>query len=113
MSSAAFLATFNARFACSVRLRSGHEFDRSGQSHAKGGACANCFGCESRSGEMGMADAGFSLERKHGVLRLSWACPGCGITVTEDTSLMSSAADAKVVAADPLCHHCRTNKRLV
>lgn len=110
MSAAAFLASFNSRFACSVSLLGGREFDQLGRSHTEGGACADCFGCESLSGEMGVADAGFALERKHGQIQLSWSCPGCGKTITEATSLLSASADAKMIAVDALCHRCRAIK---
>lgn len=102
MSAAAFRASFNSRFACSVSVLGGREFDQLGQAHAIGGACAGCFGCDSRSGDMGVADTGFALERKHGQLHLSWTCPGCGKSVVEDTSLLSAADDAKMIAADAL-----------
>lgn len=111
MSAAAFLASFNARFACSVSLFGGREFDQMGRAHDKGHACADCFGCESLSGDMGLADSGFSLERKRGQLQLSWRCPECGGAVIEETSLLSAAADAKIIAADALCHRCRTGQK--
>ena len=112
MMAAAFLADFNARFACSVNLRGGREFDQSGRAQSRGSSCADCFGCESRSGDMGVADAGFSLHRKNGQLQLSWGCPGCGITVWEETSLMSATADAKAITADAQCHRCRSGKEV-
>lgn len=113
MTAAAFMAEFNARFACSVSLRGGREFDQMGQFHPPGSSCAACFGCDSRSGNMGVADAGFSLHRKDGRIQLSWACPGCGKSVTEETTLMAATADANAIATDPLCYRCRSGKEVV
>lgn len=110
MTAAAFFANFNSRFACSVNLRRGREFNCIGQSQATGLACDQCVGCDSRSGEMGLAETGVALERKHGQLVLSWPCPSCGKTVTEETALLSAGADARAIASDALCYPCRRFK---
>lgn len=101
------IARANAALSCRIHLISGREFDGGSAPHGKGAACADCDGCESRSGEMGMVDAGFALVREHGTLKLTWTCPGCGVKVSETTSPLSSLVDAKLVAADALCHRCR------
>ena len=107
MQSAAFFAEFNARFACSLRLLDGREWDQTGRQQAIGAGCADCSGCETRDGEMGTTEY-CSLERRHGVLQLRWPCPKCGVIVCEDTAPLSAFADAKIISADALCHRCRS-----
>jgi hypothetical protein len=104
----AFLADFHRRFSCRVDLRRQWEFDGIGQPQATGMACGRCAGCESRAGEMGLAEAGYTLWRDNNRITLAWACPSCGITVREETALLSASEDARAIAADALCHRCRT-----
>lgn len=89
MQAAAFLAEFNARFSCSLRLLDGREWNQVGRQQEVGTGCADCSGCETRNGEMGSFGE-FVLERHHGVLQLRWPCPECGVTVSEETSPLSA-----------------------
>ena len=107
MLAAAFLAEFNARFACSLRLLADQEWDQTGRQVALGTGCESCTGCETRQGEMGATEF-CALERRHGVLKLRWACPKCGVSVYEDTDALSALANAKAISIDPLCHRCRS-----
>ena len=107
MQAAAFFAEFNARFACSLRLLAAKEWDQTGRQPALGTGCEHCSGCETRQGEVGAMEF-CTLERRHGALKLRWSCPGCGVSVYEDTSPLSAFVDAKAISADPLCHRCRS-----
>ncbi len=107
MSALAFFADFHRRYACRVDLRRQREFDGIAQPQAAGMACGRCAGYESRTGEMGLAETGFTLWRDNDRIKLAWACPSCGITVEEETALLSASEDARAIAADALCHRCR------
>lgn len=108
MNSAAFLADFHRRVACTTNVLVGREFDYAGQRQSTGSCCADCPGCETKSGDMGLAQSGYLVERNHeGQFSLSWSCPSCGTTVHEDTTPLTSADDAKTVSADPICFSCR------
>lgn len=71
-------------------------------------ACSNCVGCSPAQGDLGLADAAVvRLRGEHAGVQLVWQCPGCGREVVEGSGWLSTQADSRRVAADPLCHHCR------
>jgi hypothetical protein len=108
MTAAAFLANFSRRVSCTTNVLLAREFDQAGQRQDIGSGCADCPGCEDKSGDMGFARTGYRVERNHGQFSLSWACPTCGTSVHEDTTPLTCANDAKTISADPFCHSCRS-----
>ena len=70
--------------------------------------------CGTCSARCGTEDFGFSADveiaRTYGseAIELRWACPGCGVTVTQETTALGSLIDAEAVKQDPLCSRCRT-----
>ncbi len=107
MTAAAFFADFNRRVSCTTNIVLAWEFDQAGQRQAIGSGCADCPGCETISGNMGMAATGYLVERNQGQFSLAWSCPACGTKVIEATTPLTSAQDAKTVSADPICFTCR------
>jgi hypothetical protein len=83
---------------------SGGVLARDGNKHAD---CSTCHAVCGKSNDMGLADAGFRIARTLEGLALNWACPSCGVEVTEATTLFSASADARKIAADALCGRCR------
>ena len=110
MTAAAFIALANRRVRCSVNVRNGQEFGDSGQSKDFGLACVGCPGCESLNGDMGIAQAGFHIERSESQFKLKWLCPSCGQKVSEDTTPLGSFGDVKIIDLDPICFTCRKHK---
>lgn len=73
----------------------------------------SCADCQESCGSVNATgllfnDLNFELDARKGEACLRWACPGCGKGVTEPTSLLSATDAAREIAADPLCHTCRT-----
>lgn len=69
--------------------------------------CSTCHAPCEHTTDLGLAASGVRIAQSSEGLCLEWACPGCGITVTEQTDALRSLADAATVQADPLCHRCR------
>lgn len=70
----------------------------------------HCGTCHARCGPESLGLAGdMEVARSWGSdsLELRWPCPGCGCEVTQETTALSSIADAANVQDDPLCHRCR------
>ena len=70
----------------------------------------NCATCEARcgSGAIGFS-GGVEVARVwgSGEIELRWPCTACGREVTQETTALSSFADAEEVKRDPLCYACR------
>ena len=77
---------------------------KNGDRHEHCGTCLAQCGGE----DLGMSD-GVSVGRAYGSdgLELRWACPGCSVDVTQETTALTSLSDAKEVKRDPLCNKCR------
>jgi hypothetical protein len=69
--------------------------------------CSQCFDHCGDPLDQGLAGAGTVLQSDWRGIRLSWACPGCGVKVTEQTTLVGSGAHASEIAKDPVCHRCK------
>ena len=83
--------------------------DGIGRPVPRGTACAYCPGCDTPHGDVGLAgvDLRARLAVEDGLLQIVWQCPECNRTVIEQTDWLTMFEDAKKVAADPLCVHCR------
>ncbi|MFD2298365.1 hypothetical protein QRO11_12210 [Paracidovorax citrulli] len=91
---------------CKVNVLSPRAIDGSGWPIDMGSACDKCQGCDNRQGEIGLA-GGARLIGAGNDLQLEWPCPGCGRPVVEDTTALTSHADAERIARDPLGNCCR------
>lgn len=83
--------------------------DGLGRPVARGCACAECPGCDTPHGNVGIAgvDLQARLAAEDGHLYIRWQCPECNRTVDEITDWLSVIEDAKTVGRDPLCVFCR------
>ena len=83
---------------------SGGILARNGQAHA------NCSTCDTpcESAVLGFS-GGVEVGRVWGsdALELRWPCPGCGVTVTQETTALASLTDAAFTQTDGLCYRCR------
>ncbi|MBA3904725.1 MAG: hypothetical protein C0522_13820 [Rhodocyclaceae bacterium] len=93
------------RFLC--RTTTMGDIDSSGHVSARGLGCLSCQGCEAPLGDMGLTAAGIPMVGTLSGPQLNWACPECGCTCSEDTSVLDAERLADEIAADPRCHRCR------
>lgn len=107
MTAASFLSDFSRRMSCTTNVLHARELDHAGQRQAVGSVCTDCPGCDTKSGDMGLAQSGYLVERNLGQFSLAWSCSSCGTTVHEDTTPLTCFNDAKTVSADPICFSCR------
>lgn len=77
---------------------------KNGERHEHCGTCLAQCGGEN----LGLSD-GLTVGRVWGSdkIELRWACPGCSVEVTQETTALDSLANAKEAQRDPLCHKCR------
>jgi hypothetical protein len=70
----------------------------------------HCGTCQVMCGREGLGfSGGLEVVRTYGseAIALRWACPVCGVVVTQETTALGSLIDAEAVKQDPLCHRCR------
>lgn len=98
-----------SRHHCTVNLLSGYALDSSSWPVKAESACKNCQGCDSSVGDQGIAGDGIAVRTAEAGQRvtLTWACPGCGQTVVEDTTPLGAMIDAQALDQDRLCWRCR------
>lgn len=107
----ALASAYRRRLGCVSTPR--FDLDSTGHLTPPGMGCANCYSCDSRIGEMGIAgDGSFRIVRKEDGIKLVWDCPGCGREVTEPTELFSVEQHATEIASDALCVYCRRRAAL-
>lgn len=93
---------------CRVDIRTGDMFSVDGTTPK---SCADCPSlCE--QGKQATGLAGSTLQFKTEIVgesrvNMTWACPGCGVMVNEESPLLAIEKTAKTIEADPLCHRCR------
>lgn len=95
---------------CRLRLREDRGLSFTGERLASATSCAGCEAPCEVAHARGVHHQGLTFEVRYTTeqsLRLEWACPACGRSVVEDTTLLQLNAQSKAIAADPLCHRCR------
>jgi len=77
---------------------------KNGDRHEHCGTCLTRCGGE----DLGLS-SGVEVGRSWGsdVFELRWTCPACSREVTQETTALSSLADAEEAKRDPLCYACR------
>lgn len=97
---------------CRINLQEGTSLSYAG---LRGDALQGCLGCTEQCEHHADAEArlGVQIDIKtvwrddRNAYQLTWACPGCGHPVNEDSSLLSLYDTAVGIESDPLCHSCR------
>jgi len=95
---------------CYLRLRDGVAMSFAGEVLREHLSCGDCFSqCSRHKSSTGISGKNFDIEiRMHDSgACLCYKCPSCGVSVTEDTSLIELSNTLKSVESDPACCHCR------
>lgn len=92
------------------KLRGGCVIVDGGVLALDGARHADCSTCHAECGiskDVGLAETGFRIAKSHDGLSLNWECPTCKTSVCERTTIFLASADARAIAADPICVKCR------
>lgn len=96
---------------CRTDIKTGDLFAMDGSTPE---SCATCAApCDSGKHATGLAGSKLQFGTaliSEGRVNLSWKCPGCGVTVNEESPLFFAEQAAKQIEADPKCHRCRKKK---
>lgn len=99
--------------ACYLRLRDGLGVSFAGEVLQEHLSCDDCLSqCSGHKDSTGISGKSFDIEiRMHDRgARFGYKCPSCGVSVTEDTSLIELSNTMKSVENDPACYHCRKGR---
>jgi hypothetical protein len=95
---------------CYIRLRDGLGMSFAGETLGEHLSCADCVSqCSSHKDSTGITGKSFGIEIKmhDSGVSLWYSCPSCGVSVTEDTSLIDLSTTMKSIESDPACCRCR------
>lgn len=96
--------------ACYLRLRDGLGVSFAGEVLREHLSCDDCLSqCSGHKASTGISGKSFDFEiRMHDSgACLCFKCPSCGVSVTEDTSLIELSNTMKSIENDPSCCRCR------
>lgn len=95
---------------CYLRLRDGLAMSFAGEVLREPLSCEDCLSqCSRHKGSTGISGKSFDIEirMQHEGMYLCYKCPSCGVSVTEDTSLIALSNTIKSIENDPACCRCR------
>jgi|JI10StandDraft_1071094.scaffolds.fasta_scaffold164417_4 hypothetical protein len=95
---------------CYLRLRDGLGVSFAGEVLREHLSCGDCLSqCSSHKDSTGITGKSFGIEIKmhDSGVSLWYSCPSCGVSVTEDTSLIDLSTTMKSIESDPACCRCR------